>query len=700
MRVYLFMFGDVMQIRMPELLQQQSTYLNNRTHLKAMGMSLIFLLLISCGSTPTQEQSLTPSLDKVISIEELPDYLLEAESEEEPKRSQIILNAARAMLHHGRYDWARNTLNQLNLYVISTQMKAEYYILHGLINVRSGDPYLAQHFLFSPELSTDLDELPLDLAIEARELRATLLFDLAEYQASIQERLALGLLLNADQDYLELNQDLIWQTLMELPTAKLKNESQQARDDVTQGWYSLAILAKNNQSNIQAQLRDIDKWILLWPEHPASLNLPADLQLLKQLAGHQAQRIAVLLPLTGRLATAASAIRDGILSSFYESTRQTNIAPNIQFYDTNNVDINFLYDQAVINGAELVIGPLSKSNIAILAKRKNLPVNTLALNNLNYGNNDNEKDNTDPNAQIYVNSPEVLITEESTEELTDTQNLDQEIASELITEQSSTLLNTQKSLYQFGLSVEEEVNQIAERAWRDGHRRAMIIVPDRAAGQRSADQFVQSWQAIGGDIVGNFRYANQREYSQLIESAVQVAQSKQRYREMRQTLGKSMEFEPRRRQDIDFIFLVSRPEEARQLKPILAFHYAGAIPVYATSDIFNGESETKANQDINGIRFTSLPWFFDEEGNEKKSIDAYTNSSPTYQQLYAFGVDAYRLYPRLEQLKKIKQSHFYGATGRLSVNDDNIIERQQVWAEFKLGRALILSDAKDESLQP
>lgn len=690
------MFGDVMQIRMPELLQRQSTYLNHYAHFKKMGISLIFLLLLSCGSTPTQDQSLTPNLDEIIGIEELPDYLLDAESKDEPKRSDMILSAARAMLHHGRYDWARNTLNQLNLYVISTEMKAEYYILHGLINVRSGDPYLAQHFLFSQELSASLAELPLDLAIEARELRATLLFDLAEYQASIQERLALGLLLNTDQDYLELNQDLIWQTLMELPTAKLQNESQQARDDVTQGWYSLAVLAKNNQSNIQAQLRDIDKWILLWPEHPASLNLPADLQLLKQLAGHQAQRIAVLLPLTGRLATAASAIRDGILASFYESTHQTNMAPNIQFYDTNNVDVNLIYDQAVINGAELIIGPLSKSNIAILAKRGNLPVNTLALNNLNYGN--NEQDKTDTTTPIYPDNPEVTVT--TAEESTEIENLDEETADRLTTDQPSTLANTQKSLYQFGLSVEEEVDQIAERAWRDGHRRAMIIVPDRAAGQRSADQFVQSWQAIGGDIVGSFFYANQREYSQLIENAVQVAQSKQRYREMRQTLGKSMEFEPRRRQDIDFIFLVSRPEEARQLKPILAFHYAGAIPVYATSDIFNGESETKANQDINGIRFTSLPWFFDEEGNEKKSIDAYTNSSPTYQQLYAFGVDAYRLYPRLEQLKKIKQSHFYGATGRLSVNDENIIERQQVWAEFKLGRALILSDAKDENLQP
>ena len=694
MRVYLFMFGDVMQIRMPELLQRQSTYLNNGTHFRKMGISLVFLFLVSCGSTPTQDQSLTPDLDQTIHIEELPDYLLDVENEDEPKRSQMIVKAARAMLYYGRYDWARNTLNQLNLYVISTEMKAEYYILHGLINVRSGDPYLAQHFLFSQELSTNLTELPLDLAIEARELRATLLFDLAEYQASIQERLALGSLLSTDQDYLELNQDLIWQTLMELPTAKLQNESQQARDDVTQGWYSLAVLAKNNQSNIQAQLSDIDKWILLWPEHPASLSLPADLQLLKQLAGHQAQRIAVLLPLTGRLAAAASAIRDGLLASFYESTHQTNMSPNIQFYDTNNVDINFIYDQAVTNGAELVIGPLSKSNITILAKRENLPVNTLALNNLNYGN--NEQDKIDPTAQIPLDNPEVL----ATETLTDIENLDEEMENTLDTKQFSTPTNTQKSLYQFGLSVEEEVNQIAERAWRDGHRRAMIIVPDRAAGQRSADQFIQSWQAIGGDIVGNFRYANQREYSQLIESAVQVAQSKQRYREMRQTLGKSMEFEPRRRQDIDFIFLVSRPEEARQLKPILAFHYAGAIPVYATSDIFNGESETKANQDINGIRFTSLPWFFDEEGNEKKSIDAYTNNSPTYQQLYAFGVDAYRLYPRLEQLKKIKQSHFYGVTGRLSVNDNNIIERQQVWAEFKLGRALILSDAKDESLQP
>ena len=664
-----------MQMRMPERIKRTpKRALSNHLRYRQIAICCICLLFFGCGSTPAKNDLATDDLRKVISVVELPDYLLEADKAEEPTRSIMLLNAARSMSTHEKYDWARNTLNQLNLHSSAAPIQAEFFVLHGLINVRSGDPYLAQHFLFAQELTDVLPQLPIKLAIEARELRATLLFDLAEYDASIQERLILSKLLKSDQDYLDLNRDLIWQTLMELPMTKLQDISQRASDDLTLGWYSLAALAKNNQSNIQAQLHDVDKWILLWPEHPASSNLPADLQLLKQLAGDQAQRIAVLLPLSGRLAAASAAIRDGILASFYESTRQTNMSPNIQFYDTNDRDINLVYDQAVTNGAELIIGPLSKNNIALLAKRAELPVNTLALNNLNYGNNEQEK------SIAFQPEPPIEVTETDSNETT-------------------AKTSPPRKLYQFGLSVEEEVDQIAERAWRDGHRRAMIIVPNRAAGQRSADQFVQSWQAIGGEIIGNFRYADQKEYSQLIENAVQVAQSKQRYRDLRQTLGKSMEFEPRRRQDIDCIFLVSRPEEARQLKPILAFHYAGAIPVYATSDIFNGESESKANNDINGIRFTSLPWFFDGESNEKKSISAYTNNTPTYQQLYAFGVDAYRLYPRLEQLKKIKQAHFYGATGRLSVNENNIIERQQIWAEFKLGRALILSDVKDDNSQ-
>ena len=69
----------------------------------------------------------------------------------------------------------------------------------------------------------------------------------------------------------------------------------------------------------------------------------------------------------------------------------------------------------------------------------------------------------------------------------------------------------------------------------------------------------------------------------------------------------SVEFIPRRRGDIDFIFLIANPREGRQIKPTLAFYFAGDIPVYALPSIYDGQDNQSANQDLNGIVFTDAP---------------------------------------------------------------------------------------------
>jgi len=61
--------------------------------------------------------------------------------------------------------------------------------------------------------------------------------------------------------------------------------------------------------------------------------------------------------------------------------------------------------------------------------------------------------------------------------------------------------------------------------------------------------------------------------------------------------GTKLEFEPRSRADLDFIFVASQPVSARLLRPQLRFQYAGEVPVYSTSDAFATEGGL-ANQDL------------------------------------------------------------------------------------------------------
>ena len=90
-------------------------------------------------------------------------------------------------------------------------------------------------------------------------------------------------------------------------------------------------------------------------------------------------RIAVLLPLSGQLATAAGPVRDGLLAGYYAEHRQR---PELQFIDTAGTAAGALaaYDRAVAAGADYVIGPLGRDEVDALFARSPLPVPVQALN--------------------------------------------------------------------------------------------------------------------------------------------------------------------------------------------------------------------------------------------------------------------------------------------------------------------------------
>ncbi len=90
-------------------------------------------------------------------------------------------------------------------------------------------------------------------------------------------------------------------------------------------------------------------------------------------------KLAVLLPLTGNLATAAAPVRDGLLAAYYAETRRR---PDIQFIDTAGTAIgaNAAYDKAVAAGADFVVGPLGRDEVSALFARQALSVPMLALN--------------------------------------------------------------------------------------------------------------------------------------------------------------------------------------------------------------------------------------------------------------------------------------------------------------------------------
>jgi len=63
----------------------------------------------------------------------------------------------------------------------------------------------------------------------------------------------------------------------------------------------------------------------------------------------------------------------------------------------------------------------------------------------------------------------------------------------------------------------------------------------------------------------------------------------------------------------------------------------------------------------------------------------------SYARLYAMGVDAFRLYPRLKQLAALPNSKIFGVTGDLSIDGQGKIHRKMPFAIFKRGRPVTLN---------
>lgn len=90
------------------------------------------------------------------------------------------------------------------------------------------------------------------------------------------------------------------------------------------------------------------------------------------------RKLAVLLPMSGSLATAAGPVRDGLLAGYYGERRTR---PELAFYDTAGTagGATSAYARAIAEGADQVLGPLGREEVDALF-RGTISVPVVALN--------------------------------------------------------------------------------------------------------------------------------------------------------------------------------------------------------------------------------------------------------------------------------------------------------------------------------
>lgn len=608
---------------------------------KTNRLSALCLLVLSCAllGCTTQQASLDAQFSNdAATTENVQALLAQAEEQDPTEQSQTYLKAAKLLVEMNQNNNAEAILNSIDSDVLFGQDFIDYTLLYSRIAIDDNAYFLAQRILSNPRVEQQWEQLDPSFKRTIIARRAELSAQLGNSRESVSERIRLSTLGLTEEEQ-DQNKDALWQSLMTIPAPELEQLSQRSQEPTAKGWYTLAALTKTHEADLNLQQQSVENWIMQWPNHPASMRLPSDLRLLRQLVEEQPRVVAVLLPLSGPYGATGKAIRDGIMAGYFDAKNNNIQTPEIKLFDTHNGNINDIYDSAINQGAEAVIGPLLKQNIEELFYRLELPVTTLVLNS-----GDSE-------------------------------------------------YGYPTNLYQFGLPVEDEALQIAERAWLEGHRNAMVLVQESGTGQRAADTFIAAWEEFGGTVVQRSVFGNKVDYQRVVKNSLLVSESENRARQLRRLLGGDIKFEePRRRQDLDLIFMMARPQEAQLLKPTLNFHFASNIPVYATRHIYTGSQAGKLSEDLNGIRFTTLPWWFDDANTIKQSIIENAKPNPSYQQFYAMGIDAYQMQPRLKQLELIESARFYGTTGALRLNEKRQITRQQTWVEISKGEASLLPD--------
>ena len=148
-------------------------------------------------------------------------------------------------------------------------------------------------------------------------------------------------------------------------------------------------------------------------------------------------------------------------------------------------------------------------------------------------------------------------------------------------------------------------------------------------------------------------------------------------------LGRKLEFEPRRRADIDAVFLAAHPVQAQGMRPQLQFHHAADLPIYTTSHAWQGTLTASQIEDMRGIRLADIPWMVADDpgaaGSREVVARYLPKSASGYARLYAMGMDALRLVPHLKRLQSTRYESLDGSTGNLYMDERNHIHRQLVW---------------------
>ncbi|MFV1993356.1 MAG: penicillin-binding protein activator [Acidiferrobacterales bacterium] len=547
-----------------------------------------------------------------------------------PEKQDLQLRSVENLIKAGQYNEA-----SLQLRIIKTRRLAKSFKVRKLILLAQIASYEGAHEKSIRLLNKAVSVRNLDPALQAKIYKV-----MADTEMSLNNPIgaAKNLVLRekyiVKPDEIDENQLKIWEILNEISHSDLQQYLNLARDHTLAGWIELAIEYAGHRTRFD---KTVANWSKTHPSHPATPSLLKSLSKPRPRFVGRVGQVAVLLPLSSsRYALAAQAVRQGI--KMMDDNNQRLDKPVIKYYDIGDEpgEVTKFYQVAIDQGAQLIIGPLGREAVDLIANYDNASVPTILLGHTNI-------------------------------------NTDGALA----------------PMFQFGLSPEQEAVQAAERAYLDGYRQAAVLYAENDWGNRMNKAFSEQWEKLGGIVLVQEPYEiKQNDYSGPVKQLLGIDKSLARKNALQTITGVKLKLEPRRRRDIDFIFLAADAKHGRLIKPQLNYWRASRVPVYATSKIFTGQRNPNQDIDLNGIRFGDMPWMLAQRGTIYQLRLLQGKWSYAYSQLdrlFALGIDSYAIIPMLNHISNEDGTRFGGVTSGISLDKYGRFHRQLVWARFKRG---------------
>ena len=603
---------------------------------------LILILLQACGGGTT-----SPGSNQSAKNQQSLELLIKQAQQASPERkSPLLVQAAGLLVLEARYEKAQELLIHVDQQNLTPLQMDDFHLYYGetLLALEAFESSLNQlKTITSPNSKSIQWQIRY-----AQSMSDSYLANNNYYEAA-KLRIELNDIIESEEKLAENNEN-IWHALNQIETEFLKHLISDFNSKRVNGWLEIVYINKRWGYHPKKLLAELDVWKKRYPLHPSLVHQPETLQKAAAAEALNPTRIAVLLPLTGRLSIYGKMIHDGIVAAHYQSPDASS-APMLSFYDTaKTLSPLTSYNQAIEDGADFVLGPLTKESIETILDQEVIPTPLLTLNQLE----------------------------------------DQKFRHQLV--------------FQFGLPVEDEAIQAAHYAYEKGYRKAIAFLPDTATGKRAQTAFQEYFEQLGGELIHVQTYKEKKQFKQNVQQLLGVDSSVKRKRSLEQLLGRNLEFEMRRRQDADFIFMHARPEDGRMIKPFINYYFAHDLPVIATSEVFSGKRSPQTDIDLNGIEFPHIPLLlsqleeFEQSRVElSKTIPEALDSRGRY---FALGYDSYKILSQLSILQAFPEYRWNGLGGELAVDDAGLVHRFLTWAQFNRGIPNVTKEREVKILEP